>query len=50
MTTYFSANCTDDDAEKVKQYMKHKNMEPYNNRLFKTVVDGVNHYEVQSMS
>ena len=50
VTTYFSANCTDHDAEKVKQYMKHKNMEPYNNRLFKTVVDGVSHYEVRPAS
>ena len=29
--------------------MKHKNLEPYNNRLFKTAVDGVNHYEVITM-
>ncbi|XP_037073311.1 dipeptidyl peptidase 3-like [Pollicipes pollicipes] len=24
ITTYFSANCTDEDAEKAKEYMKHK--------------------------
>ncbi|XP_043234996.1 dipeptidyl peptidase 3-like isoform X4 [Amphibalanus amphitrite] len=50
VTTYFSANCTEEDAEKVKQYMKHKNLEPYNNRLFKTVVDGVNHYDIRLAS
>ncbi|KAF0305199.1 Dipeptidyl peptidase 3 [Amphibalanus amphitrite] len=50
VTTYFSANCTEEDAEKVKQYMKHKNLEPYNNRLFKTVVNGVNHYEIRLAS
>ncbi|XP_037071892.1 dipeptidyl peptidase 3-like isoform X1 [Pollicipes pollicipes] len=50
ITTYFSANCTDEDAEKAKEYMKHKGIEPYNNRLFKTVVDGVTHYEIRLAS
>jgi len=47
VTTYFSANCTEADAELVKQYMKHKSLEPYNNRLFKTTKDGVNSYEIR---
>lgn len=46
ITTYFSANCTAEDGEIVKRYFKSIQMEGYNNRVFKTVVDGKTHYEV----
>jgi dipeptidyl-peptidase-3 len=45
-TTYFSSNCTLEDANLVTQFLKHKNMEAYNSRVFKTVEDGVPTYEV----
>ncbi|XP_008549924.1 dipeptidyl peptidase 3 isoform X1 [Microplitis demolitor] len=37
ITTYFSGNCTEEDAELVKEFMQSKNYEAYNNRCFKTV-------------
>ena len=46
-STYFSQNCTSDDAENVSRYFKSIQMEGYNNRVKKTVVEGVNHYEVK---
>lgn len=45
-TTYFSQNCTSEDAENVSRYFKSIQMEGYNNRVKKTVVGGSNHYEV----
>jgi dipeptidyl-peptidase-3 len=45
-TTYFSSNCTMEDADRVTQFLKHKGMEAYNGRVFKTVEDGVPTYEV----
>ena len=48
-TTYFSSNCTSDDAELVSRYFKSIQMEAYNNRVIKTVVNGVNHYEVKTL-
>jgi dipeptidyl-peptidase-3 len=45
-TTYFSSNCILEDANLVTQFLKQKNMEAYNSRVFKTVEDGIPTYEV----
>ena len=45
-STYFSEDCTNEDAEVVSRYFKSIQMEAFNNRVKKTVVDGVSHYEV----
>ncbi|XP_053986648.1 dipeptidyl peptidase 3 [Hylaeus volcanicus] len=37
VTTYFSANCTDKDADLVNEFMQEKGLESYNARCFKTV-------------
>ncbi|XP_044598296.1 dipeptidyl peptidase 3 isoform X1 [Cotesia glomerata] len=37
ITTYFSGNCTEEDAELVKEFMQSKNFEAYNSRCFKTI-------------
>ncbi|KAK0181984.1 hypothetical protein PV327_000159 [Microctonus hyperodae] len=37
ITTYFSANCTMDDANLVNEFMQSKNLESYNARCFKTI-------------
>lgn len=37
ITTYFSSNCTHEDAELVNKFMQYKNIESYNARCFKTV-------------
>ncbi|XP_025104635.1 dipeptidyl peptidase 3-like [Pomacea canaliculata] len=36
ITTYFSGNCDQRDAEIVQEFMVSKNLSPYNTRLFKT--------------
>ena len=46
-TTYFSSNCTSDDADIVNRYFKSIQMEAYNNRVIKTDVSGTAHYEVE---
>lgn len=38
ITTYFSANCDKEDADKVNAFMQHKGLESYNARCFKTTV------------
>ncbi|XP_032689007.1 dipeptidyl peptidase 3 [Odontomachus brunneus] len=38
VTTYFSANCTQKDADRVNAFMQHKGLESYNTRCFKTSV------------
>ncbi|XP_029169533.1 dipeptidyl peptidase 3 isoform X2 [Nylanderia fulva] len=38
ITTYFSANCTKEDANRVNAFMEHKGLESYNARCFKTTV------------
>lgn len=45
-TTYFSANCSSEDADIVSRYFKFAQIEGYNNRVMKTTQNGVNHYEV----
>ncbi|XP_024887160.1 dipeptidyl peptidase 3 isoform X1 [Temnothorax curvispinosus] len=37
VTTYFSANCTEEDADRVNAFMQHKGLESCNARCFKTV-------------
>jgi dipeptidyl-peptidase-3 len=46
ITTYFSSNCTLEDANLVTQLLKHKDMEAHNSRVFKTVEKGIPTYEV----
>lgn len=36
ITTYFSSNCTENDAHLVKEFMQNNKLEAYNNRCFKT--------------
>ncbi|XP_015171662.1 PREDICTED: dipeptidyl peptidase 3 isoform X2 [Polistes dominula] len=38
VTTYFSANCTDEDAQLVNKFMQSKGLESYNTRCFKTII------------
>lgn len=50
ITTYFSSNCTMEDANLVAQLLKHRNMEAHNSRVFKTVENGTPTYEVNLQS
>ncbi|XP_023217150.1 dipeptidyl peptidase 3-like [Centruroides sculpturatus] len=51
ITTYFSGNCTQDDAEIVAKFLKQKNIEAYNTRVFKTVdSNGNSVYEIRLAS
>ncbi|XP_018397006.1 PREDICTED: dipeptidyl peptidase 3 [Cyphomyrmex costatus] len=56
ITTYFSANCTEEDADRVNAFMQHKGLESCNARCFKTVVkdpannDNINMYEIKLAS
>ncbi|XP_014488498.1 PREDICTED: dipeptidyl peptidase 3 [Dinoponera quadriceps] len=56
ITTYFSANCTKEDADKVNAFMQHKGLESYNARCFKTTVcdhasnNNVDMYEIRLAS
>ena len=36
ITTYFSSNCTEDDAKLVAEYLQEKRLDAYNTRCFKT--------------
>ncbi|KAI4495573.1 hypothetical protein M0802_008585 [Mischocyttarus mexicanus] len=42
VTTYFSANCTHEDAQLVNKFMQSKNLESYNARCFKTLIPSKN--------
>ncbi|CRL05541.1 CLUMA_CG018025, isoform A [Clunio marinus] len=51
ITTYFSSNCTKEDAELVAEWMKTKKLEAYICRTFKTVDgNGKAHYEIRLAS
>ncbi|XP_015439984.1 PREDICTED: dipeptidyl peptidase 3 [Dufourea novaeangliae] len=51
VTTYFSANCTDKDADLVNEFMQEKGLESYNARCFKTVNSGnMDSYEIRLAS
>ncbi|XP_064403750.1 dipeptidyl peptidase 3-like [Halichondria panicea] len=40
ITTYYSQNCAQCDAEFVQKFMQEKDISPFNTRLFKTTTDG----------
>ncbi len=50
VTTYFSDNCTVDDANLVNEWMKMKKLEGYICRTFKTVDAGVTTYDIKLAS
>lgn len=51
ITTYFSSNCTKDDADLVAEWMKSKKLEAYICRTFKTVdASGKASYEIRLAS
>jgi hypothetical protein len=45
VTTYFSSNCTLQDANRVTQLHTHKSMEAYNSRVIETVEKGIPTYD-----
>jgi len=47
VTKYFSANCEAKDSDVVNAYLKHKNIEGYNNRVIKTEEGGKTVYEIR---
>ena len=47
VTKYFTENCGQEDADRVQQYMKHKEIEGYINRVIKTEEGGVPVYEIR---
>lgn len=49
-TTYFSSNCTSEDADIISRYFKSIQMEGYNNRVIKTEENGVTKYEIRLAS
>lgn len=50
VTMYFSENCTQDDSDRVKEWMKVKKMDAFLCRTFKTEVDGHKTYEIKLAS
>ncbi|XP_068682622.1 dipeptidyl peptidase 3-like isoform X1 [Montipora foliosa] len=44
LSTYYSSNCSKDDAEFAQKFMKEKTIETYNTRLFKEEEDGLENY------
>lgn len=51
VNTYFSDNCTKDDASNINEWLKEAKMEAYNSRAFKSVDDnGVATYDIKLAS
>ncbi|XP_069681962.1 dipeptidyl peptidase 3 isoform X1 [Periplaneta americana] len=50
VTTYFSSNCNLEDADHVAQFLKQKDMEAYNSRVFKTEDNETPVYEIRLAS
>eukprot|EP01006_Ploeotia_vitrea_P048523 TRINITY_DN67243_c5_g7_i2.p1 TRINITY_DN67243_c5_g7~~TRINITY_DN67243_c5_g7_i2.p1 ORF type:complete len:707 (-),score=92.32 TRINITY_DN67243_c5_g7_i2:1071-3191(-) len=50
LSSYFSANCTSEDAEFIKKWMETNKVEPGNTRLWKTEKDGKIEYEIKTTS
>lgn len=50
VTTYFSANCTKEDADRVNAFMQRKGLESYNARCFKTSNGNIDTYEIKLAS
>ncbi|XP_067008544.2 dipeptidyl peptidase 3 isoform X2 [Anabrus simplex] len=50
VTTYFSQNCKQEDAELINGFLKKHNMEAYNSRAFKTVENGTTMFEIRLAS
>lgn len=50
VTMYFSENCTQEDSDRVKEWMKMKKMDAFLCRTFKTEVNGRKMYEIKLAS
>lgn len=48
VSTYFSANCEQVDADRINRFFKAKQIEGYINRAFKTTADGKTRYEIRN--
>ncbi|CAB3983514.1 dipeptidyl peptidase 3-like [Paramuricea clavata] len=50
LSTYYSSNCTRDDVVLVQDFMKEKEISPYNTRLFKVEKEGNVEYQLRLAS